>query len=78
MCLAWRCFGTKLVSRRHVTRTSEPPPPLLFAGDQTERTTTEQVTLEQVEVPAISADVLARMPVGAARAKLADGSLHKF
>jgi type IV secretory pathway TraG/TraD family ATPase VirD4 len=76
--LAQRCFGNRIVKRRHVTRTAQPPPPQIFADEAERETEIEQVTLVPTEVPVISASTLSRMPTGAARAKLVDGSLHKF
>ena len=76
--LAQRCFGDHLIFRRHRTLVPTLPAPQLFPEDDSKEQTSAQVTMVPVEVPVISASTLSRMPTGAARAKLVDGSVHKF
>jgi len=76
--LAQRCFGDHIVQRRHKTLVPTLPAPQLFPEDGPDGQPASQVTLVPVEVPLLSAATLARLPTGAARAKLADGSVHQF
>ena len=76
--LAQRCFGDHIVLRRHKTLEPTLPAPQLFPEEEPDEQPASQVTLVPVEVPLISAATLARLPAGAARAKLADGSVHQF
>lgn len=76
--LAQRCFGNRIVQRRHRTLLSTLPAPQLFPGDWPEERAIQQVTLVPEEVPRLAAATLARLRTGAARAKLVDGSLHRF
>ena len=76
--LAQRCTGTHLVMRRHRTVVPSLPPPQLFPESEPEPRPEYQVTLVPVEMPVISAAALARLPLGAGHAKLADGSVHRF
>jgi type IV secretory pathway TraG/TraD family ATPase VirD4 len=76
--LAQRCFGNHIVHRRHRTMAPALPAPQLFPDDGPEERATQQVTLVPEEVPRIAAATLARLRTGAARAKLVDGSLHRF
>jgi type IV secretory pathway TraG/TraD family ATPase VirD4 len=76
--LAQRCFGDHIVLRRHPTLVPTLPAPQLFPDDAPDEQMSSQITLVPVEVPVISASALSRMPPGAARAKLVDGSVHQF
>lgn len=76
--LAQRCFGDHIVFRRHRTLVPMVPAPQLFPEEDSKKQTSAQVTMVPDEVPVISASTLSRMPPGAARAKLVDGSVHKF
>jgi type IV secretory pathway TraG/TraD family ATPase VirD4 len=76
--LAQRCFGDHIVWRRHKTVVPTLPAPQLFPGGASDNRAGSQFTLVPVEVPRISAATLARLPTGAARAKLVDGSIHQF
>jgi type IV secretory pathway TraG/TraD family ATPase VirD4 len=76
--LAQRIFGIHLVSRRHKTFVPATPPPQLFPGDEPVERPTSHVTLVPVEVPVVSAATLSRLPTGWGRAKLVDGSVHRF
>ena len=76
--LAQRCFGDHLIYRRHRTLVPTLPAPQLFPDIKSEEQQSAQVTLVPVEVPIITAATLSRMPTGAARAKLVNGSVHRF
>ena len=76
--LAQRIFGTHLVMRAHRTTVPALAPPQLFLTDEPDEPEPAQVTQVPTEVPLISAETLSRLPAGAARAKLADGSVHEF
>ncbi len=76
--LAQRCFGDHIIYRRHRTLVPTLPAPQLFPEKASEEQGSAQVTLVPEEVPIISASTLSRMPTGEARAKLVDGSVHRF
>ena len=76
--LAQRCFGNKIVKRRHETRSAALPPPQIFCQRPPGGMTVDQVTFVPTEGPVISAETLTRLPTGAVWAKLVDGSVHKF